>query len=84
MMKAGTTKTTGMPLKASQKDNKAGAKKETKPSTKTTLTKKEKPAESIAKTAVNEKPKNSEESQEFSKSTELRFDVTKLFLVINV
>lgn len=81
MIKAGEAKTNKAPLKASQKDNKTGTKKETKAPVKTALTKKEKPTESIAKPQITEITKGSEEIQEFSKSTELRFEVFGFFLV---
>jgi len=79
-MKVGTTKSTNVSLKASLKDNKTGSKKETKPPTKTALAKKEKPAESIAKPQITDVTNTSEEKQEFSKSTELRFDVILILL----
>ncbi len=82
MISGQTSKTPAvMKPKSSLKENKAGTKKESKPTqpTKdTTLSKKAAPTKSSTKTevlkSVQEKPEVNE-NQEFSKTTELRFEV---------
>ena len=81
MISGQTSKTTVMKPKSSLKENKAGTKKESKPTQPTqnsTLSKKAAPAKSSAKTEVLKTAQAQpevNENQEFSKTTELRFEV---------
>jgi len=72
-----TAKTNILKPKNTLKDNKAGTKKESKPTQSTTLSKKAAPAQSSSKAEVlktaQAKPEV-DENQEFSKTTELRFE----------
>jgi len=72
-----TAKTNILKPKNTLKDNKAGTKKESKPTAGTTLSKKAAPAQSSSKAEVlktAEAKPQVDENQEFSKTTELRFE----------
>ena len=76
-----TAKTNILKPKNTLKDNKAGTKKESKPvkpAQNTTMTKKAAPTQSAAKAEVLKTAQaqpQADENQEFSKTTELRFEV---------